>query len=146
MADNDNRNLIILALGMTGIVVAFFAYLIYNQNKEKERMLRSTLLTPPTSSISNEQLYDILRQQQEQLDRTLSLQKPPSISNEQLYDMLKHQQEQLDYISNTKPSQSTIQKTEPSVVLKDESQKAGNVSNLRANPGDMVRKLKFNMI
>ena len=118
MADNDNRNLIILALGMTGIVVAFFAYLIYNQNKEKERMLRSTLLTPPTSSISNEQLYD----------------------------MLKHQQEQLDYISNTKPSQSTIQKTEPSVVLKDESQKAGNVSNLRANPGDMVRKLKFNMI
>ena len=141
MAENDNRNLIILALGMTGIVVAFFAYLIYNQNKEKERALTRSMTLQSTQTISNEQIYDMLRQQQEQLDKTLAISEKSVVSNDQLYEMFKHQQERMDYLENLKlnqPQNNPIQKFEPP--------KAGHVSNLKATQDDKIRKLKYNMI
>ncbi len=128
---------------MTGLVVAFLAYLVYNQNKERERerTLNRSLSPQPTSFISNEQLYDMIKHQQEQLDKTLVVPPTPSISNEQLYDMLKLQQERIDYIENLKLNQSQI-----NLPQKNEAIKAGHISNLKSNPEDKIRKLKYNMI
>lgn len=64
MTDNDNKTFLIL--GITGIVLGFFAYLVYMKSKEREHLKQMSL--PQVQNTNMDEVYSKLDAQQSQLD------------------------------------------------------------------------------
>jgi uncharacterized protein HemX len=139
---NNNNNLIVLALGIVGIALGFFAYLVYVQNRDKQNQYpQLTQLSQPLnlepqflSLIQNQER--IIENQQGQIDKILTLN--TSIVNQSI-PTIKNDIKVLD--DNSKSEVKVFNNNRS--VLKT---MAGNVMNLKNTPQDKIRQTEFGLL
>lgn len=129
MTEKDNNNLIILALGIVGIALGFFAYLVYTQNRDKQQyqqlQLSNTQQLQPDFKMLIENQNNIITNQQEQIDKIYTL-------NDNIVNIISNNINKVD--NKSKP------------IIKDLSSVAGSATNLKVTPQDKIRQTKFGLL
>ncbi len=145
--NKNNNNLIILTLGIVGITLGFFAYLIYTQNKEKHQL----------------QLSKMSYKQPIMLHDQLTISYEPQIISmlkNQEY-MINNQQDQINKISdlnrklidnvNINQNNSKSTNIDTNLLVNNNKQKnvdilAGSILNSKCNVQDKIRQSKFGLL
>jgi len=126
MEEKNNNNLIILALGIVGVALGFFAYLAYIQNRDKQLKTQQNYEPQFISLMQNQER--ILTNQQEQINKLISLN-----NNIKIID------------NNIKPD-TTIYVSDNKPYTKNINTLAGSAISIKSTPQDKIRQDKFGLL
>lgn len=152
MGDNkDYKDLIILGIVAIGISVAWFAYLVYREGRDRE-VREKERCVQPLNQLSNNQLSN-LNTLSPLTQTEIPIRNQP-VYDERLYQLLENQQSQLEDINSNINNLKSLnlnygqygQYKISSLNNVNKLSKAGSITSIRTSSEDKTRQKEFGMI